>query len=280
MGRRSLFVGALALMLLLAAPAAGQSPEDEKAAVDARIASLQAEIASAKEQEGVLTSQLSAVAAELRAAQGAVDEAEGQLGTLEGQLASERARLDELTSLLAEQTKRLVRLQAEYRRAVAILEERVRQIYIEESPDVLSFLVSASSFDELIDNFELMNRIGLQDKRIARQVEAARVSAAAERKATQRTRALQVATVSVIEARAAEAREVRDRLALSRDTLVSAQSLKQNALADAQHSREEYLAEVTALAAESAALAAAIRAAQTGASGSSAGSAGTGTPLA
>ena len=263
-------------MLALAAPAAGQSPEDEKAAVDARIAALEAEIASAQQQEGVLTSQLSAVASELRAAQSAVDEAQGRLGTLEGQLASERARLGELTALLAEQTRRLHVLEAEYRRAVAILEERVRQIYIEESPDVLSFLVSASSFDELIDSFELMNRIGLQDQRIARQVQAAKLTAAEERRATQRTRTLQAATVSVISSRTAEAREVRDRLAVSRDTLASARSLKESALSEARHSREEYLAEVNALAEQSAALAAAIRDAQAGGSAST----GTGAPSA
>ncbi|GIU95233.1 MAG: hypothetical protein KatS3mg012_1690 [Gaiellaceae bacterium] len=276
MGRRAPIVGALALVLSLAAPAAAQSPEEEKAAVDKRIALLQAAIAKAKEQEGVLTSQLSAVAAELREAQSAVDEAQGRLSALEGQLAAERSRLDELTSLLAEQTRRLERLEAEHRRAVSILERRVRQIYIEETPDLLSFLVEASSFDELVDTFDLMKRIGLQDKRIAAQVEAARARAAKEREATKRTRVLQAATVSVIAARTAEARTVRDRLAASRDTLAAAQSLKQQALADARHSREEYLAEVEALAAESAALAEAIRAAQAGSSAGSsdAGSAG------
>ncbi|MFO7571873.1 MAG: peptidoglycan DD-metalloendopeptidase family protein [Gaiellaceae bacterium] len=279
MGRRSVIVGAVALMLALAAPASGQRPEDDKAAVDARIAALQAEIAAAKEQEGVLTSQLSAVASELREAQSAVDEAQGLLGTLESQLAAEEARLGELTSRLAEQTRRLRVLQAEFRRAVAILEARVRQIYIEESPDVLSFLVSASSFDELVDNFELMTRIGLQDKRIARQVETAKVKTAQERKETQRTRALQAATVSVIDARTREARGMRDRLAAGRDTLASARNLKEQALSDARHSREEYLEEANALAEESAALAAAIRAAQSGSSSTGpSGSTGAGAP--
>ena len=43
---------------------------------------------------------------------------------------------------------RLERLQAEYERAVAILEARVRTAYMDEPPDMLSFLVSASSFDD------------------------------------------------------------------------------------------------------------------------------------
>jgi murein DD-endopeptidase MepM/ murein hydrolase activator NlpD len=285
MGRRSLIVSAAALVVCLSGTAAAQTPEEEKARVDARIAALQAEIAKAKAEEGVLTSQLSAITAELREAQAAVEEAEARLASVESELSQERARLAELTEQLAEQTRRLERLRAEHRRALAILERRVRQIYIEETPDVLSFLVSAATFDELLDTLELFRRIGRQDQRIARQVERAKERAAAEREATKRTRALQAAAVAVIAARAREAREVRDSLAASRDTLAAAEGLKREALRDARHTREEYLAEVEALAAESAALAEAIRAAQTGSSSGSSdpgavGSTGSGTPSA
>jgi murein DD-endopeptidase MepM/ murein hydrolase activator NlpD len=146
---------------------------------------------------------------------------------------------------------------------VSILEARVRAIYIEEPPDVLSFLVSASSFDDVIDNYEFLSRIGEQDQRIARQVEAARSKAEAKRRATAETRKLQEAAVSVIAARTDEARVVRDELAADRDTLSAARALKTSALATTRESREEYIAEVEALAAESAALAATIRQSQT-----------------
>ncbi len=271
MGRRAIAVVGLALALALAASASAQTPESDKAAVDARIAALQAEIASSKAQEGVLTSQLSAVVAELEDAQAAVDTAQASVSTLEAELSAAQARLDELTALLARQTKRLERLQTEYAKAVGILEARVRAAYIDEPPDVLAFLVSASSFDEIIDSVELISRIGAQDRRIARQVEKARVAAAAERKATIGTRRLQAATVSVIGSRTEEARVARDRLAGDRDRLATVQDLKTSALSNTRETREEYLREVEALAAESAALAAQIRDAQEGA-----GSTGTG----
>ena len=275
MGRRSLLLVGVVLTLVVAAPAAGDDIEDQKAAVDARIAALQAEIAASKENEGVLTSQLSAVVAELGAAQDAVAEAQSSLGALEAELAAEQGHLAELTVLLERQTRRLERLQAEYERVVGILESRVRAIYIEEPPDVLSFLVSAASFDDLIDNVEFLSRIGAQDRLIARQVESAKLRAAAERRATADTRRLTAATVSVISARTEEARSVRDRLAANRDTLAAARELKQSAVASSRESREEYLAEVNALAAQSAALAEAIRGSQ-----AQAGSSGTGAPSA
>jgi peptidoglycan hydrolase CwlO-like protein len=171
MGRRPIALLGLVLALVVVAPAAADDPADEKAAVDARIASLQSDIAASKAQEGVLTSQLSAVTAELENAQAAVSDAAATVTVLEVELARARSRLDQLTALLASQTRRLERLQAEYEKAVAILEARVRAAYIDEPPDMLSFLVSASSFDEVVDNVELLNRIGRQDRRIARQVE-------------------------------------------------------------------------------------------------------------
>jgi murein DD-endopeptidase MepM/ murein hydrolase activator NlpD len=275
MGRRWLAFAALALTLVAAAPAAADDPADEKAAVDARIAELQAEISESKEAEGVLTTQLSAVVAELQDAQAAVDTAEARVSDLESELVSAHERLDELTALLEVQTRRLERLQAEYEKAVSILEARVRLAYIDEPPDLLAFLVSASSFDDLIDNVEFLTRIGKQDQRIARQVDRAKTRAAAERRATISTKRLQAATVSVIATRADEARVARDHLAVDRDRLSTVESLKQSALAETRETREEYLHEVDALAAQSAALAAQIREAQEGA-----GSTGTGQPSA
>lgn len=264
MRRRLLVVVGLVLALSFAASAAGQDPETEKAQVDQRIAELQAEIADAKQQEGVLTSQLSEVVSELRAAQDAVDTAEGSLSLLEAELATEQDRLERLTALLEQQTRRLERLQAQYEKAVKILEARVRALYIAESPDMLSFLVSATSFNEIIDNFEFLERIGLQDKQIARQVEDAKIEAADQRRATTKTQVVAAASVAVISARTEEARSVRNELASSRDTLTAARTLKQSALTNAHETRTEYLHEVDALAVQSATLAAAIRDAQAG----------------
>ena len=255
----------LVLSLVVVAPAAADDPSDEKASVDARIASLQADITASKAREGVLTSQLSAVVAELEGAQSAVDEAEAAVGTLEAELSSARTRLDVLTERLDAQTRKLERLRSEYEKAVAILEARVRAAYIDEPPDMLAFLVSASSFDEVIDNVELLTRIGRQDKRIAQQVERARDRTAAERRATIVTKREQAAAVAVIADRTDEARAARDRLAGERDRLAAMENLKQIALAESRETREGYLDEVDGLLAQSAALAEQIRGAQQGA---------------
>jgi murein DD-endopeptidase MepM/ murein hydrolase activator NlpD len=276
MRRRLSVILALAATLgVFSAGADAQNIEGRKASIDARIAELQAEISAANDQEGVLTSQLGEVVEELRAAESAVGEAEASLSALEAELVAEQERLEQLTLRLERETQQLLRLQAEYRRAVAILESRVHAIYVEEQPDVLSILVSAESLSDMIDSYELVTRIGLQDQKIAREVETARDRAAAKRRETVRTRRLQEASVAVISARTQEARVVRDRLVANRDTLAAARRLKRSALEGARETRQEYLHEVEALAAQSAQLADAIRDAQR-----SSGSTATGAPSA
>jgi len=128
---------------------------------------------------------------------------------------------------------------------------------------MLAFLVSASSFDEVIDNVELLTRIGRQDKRVAAQVQRARDRTAAERRATIQTKREQTAAVAVIAARTDEARVARDRLAGERDRLAAVENLKQSALTDSRETREGHLHEVDSLLAQSAALAEQIRGAGT-----------------
>ena len=275
MGRRSLALLGLVLALVAAAPAAADDPVRQKASVDARVAALQAQILASKAQEGVLTSQLSAVADELQSAEDAVSSAEASVSSLEAELSSAQAQLDRLAALLDVQTQRLERLRNEYEKAIAILEARVRAAYIDEPPDMLAFLVSASSFDEVIDNVELLTRIGRQDQRIARQVATAKARTAAERRATLQTKRLQAAAVSAIAERTAEARAARDQLAAERDRLATVRSLKRSALADTRETRAEFVQEAESLAAQSAALAATIRGAQ-----QQAGSTGSGQPSA
>ena len=189
MRRRFLALLALALGLLVVAPAAADDI-GQKASVDARIAALHARIAASQEQDGVLSSQLSDVVAELQDSQAAVDTA-----AVERRLARGRARLRTGGAGTALGTSRhrdhaASTAAAEYARAVAILEARVRTAYMDEPPDLLSFLVSASSFDDAVDNLDFLERLGRQDRQVATDVERAKREAVAQRDATIRTRRL------------------------------------------------------------------------------------------
>ncbi len=144
----------------------------------------------------------------------------------------------------------------------------MREIYLEDTPDALSFVFESVSFSDLLDNVEFLNSIGRQDERIAARVGRAKAEMAQTRAATVRTRAGVSEAARVIAARTAEQRGIRDRLVASRDALAAARSDKQSTLAGIREDRAEFIAEVEALQRESAALAARIRSAQTGSGGS------------
>ncbi|HEY7381678.1 MAG TPA: peptidoglycan DD-metalloendopeptidase family protein [Gaiella sp.] len=260
MSRRAALVIA-ALALLLAAAPAGGDPGSEKAALDARIAALRLQLAEANATEGVLTSQLSTLTGQVREVEAAVAAEEARLSQVEAELASQRARRERLDERVAELAARLDVLRREEQVAVARLERRVREIYMADEPDPMSFVVGATSFADLIDNVELLNRIGRQDERIAARVKRTRTATAAAEAEARDARAEALEVERTVAARAEEQRVVRDRLVASRNTLASAQDLKQTTLASLQEDQAEFLHEVAGLEAQSAALAAQIRAA-------------------
>ena len=156
-----------------AGPAAGD-PGADKARIDGRIAGLREEAQDAEQRAGVLTEELSAVAGRVRELEAGVDAQRARLAVLEGQLAGARRRLGSLDRTIADQSKRLERLRGEYRVALRRLERRVQELYMTDGPDVLSFVLGTASFTDILDNLELLGRIGKQDERIASRVKASR----------------------------------------------------------------------------------------------------------
>lgn len=261
MGRRAPFLAALAAVLLVSAPAAGD-PGSDKARIDGTIGELEARIGGADRRAGVLTSELSAVSAKVRTLQQGVDAQRARLSVLEARLATSRARLRALDGRVREQTRQLHVLERQHAVALKRLERRLRAIYTSDTPDALSFALGATSFSDLLDTIELMNRIGRQDKRIATAVDRATRALARTRAETRRSRVAAAKETRAVAQHTAEQRAVRDRLLASRDALLTAQSAKETALASVREDRKTFVAEVEALQAQSAALAARIAAAQ------------------
>ena len=264
MGRRAGLVAAAVVVLasLLAAGAAVGDPGTEKARVDGRLGGLREKAADQQRQAGVLTSQLSAAAKQVRDLQAGVDAQRARLAVLEGTLATSRTRLASLERTVAAQTARLTRLRGQYDIALRRLERRVRDLYMTDGPDALSFVLGTASFADLIDNLDLLGRIGRQDEEIAARVKHARDGLADARRRTTVARAEAVRVEAAAESATSEQRGLVSRLVASRDELAAAQREKHSTLASIQSDRSDVLAEIEDLEAQSEALAARIRAAQ------------------
>ena len=264
MGRRAGLVAAAVVVLasLLAAGAAVGDPGTEKARVDGRLGGLREKAADQQRQARVLTSQLSAAAEQVRDLQAGVDAQRARLAVLEGTLATSRTRLASLERTVAAQTARLTRLRGQYDIALRRLERRVRDLYMTDGPDALSFVLGTASFADLIDNLDLLGRIGRQDEEIAARVKHARDGLADARRRTTVARAEAVRVEAAAESATSEQRGLVSRLVASRDELAAAQREKHSTLASIQSDRSDVLAEIEDLEAQSEALAARIRAAQ------------------
>ena len=266
MGRRAgleaLAAGLVALCLLLPAGTAAGDPGTEKARVDGEIATLRGRASDAERRAGVVTEELSAVAARVRELEAGVDAQQARLRVLEGQLASARARLGTLDRTIADQTTRLERLRGQYRIAVTRLERRVRELYMTDGPDALSVVLGTASFTDLLDNLDLLGRIGRQDERIAATVKSARDGVADARRRTRAARVEAARVEAAVSSAATEQSGIVTRLIASRDALVAARHEKSATLASIQSDRDSTLAEIDALEQQSAALAARIREAQ------------------
>ena len=189
---------------------------------------------------------------------------------LEGTLATSRTRLASLERTVAAQTARLTRLRGQYDIALRRLERRVRDLYMTDGPDALSFVLGTASFADLIDNLDLLGRIGRQDEEIAARVKHARDGLADARRRTTVARAEAVRVEAAAESATSEQRGLVSRLVASRDELAAAQREKHSTLASIQSDRSDVLAEIEDLEAQSEALAARIRAAQQQSSASNA----------
>ena len=266
MGRRAgleaTAAGLVTLCMLLVAGTAAGDPGTQKARVDGRIETLRGQASDADLRAGVLTEELSAVARRVRELEAGVDAQQARLGVLEGQLGSARARLGTLDRTIAGQSKRLERLRGEYRIALTRLERRVRELYMTDGPDTLAFVLGTASFTDLIDNLDLLDRIGRQDERIATSVKSARDGVADARRSTRAARAEAARVEAAVSSATTEQRGIVTRLVASRDALVAARSEKTTTLASIRSDRDSTLAEIDALEQQSAALEARIREAQ------------------
>ena len=254
----------LAGLLLVASPVASgqESASDQKQIVDGRINALQRKIEAAREREGVLSAEIEVVTDKIDALQSDVDAASSRLDQLETVLALHQRKLDRLNQLYELQTRKLVFLQRQHKEAVARLSKRIVEIYTSERTSSLAVVLESGSFSDMLDQLEFLNTIGRQDRKVAGEVETAKLQMQETRNSTRKTRRQVAETTATVAARTAEQRAVRDRLAWSQRQLATARRDKRATLANVREDKEEALGHMRELQAESAALAAKIRSAQ------------------
>ncbi len=211
----ALAAGLLLALALLATPGAhGQD-------LQTKLNSKQAELDSQQERKGVLSNELSRYNDQ-------VDQLAGEVAVLRNREAVVQAELDRVQAQLRRERDHLDQLKVQLGRSLNALRQRLVSIYRSGEPDVLTVMLEADGFDDLVSRYEFLRRIEEQDADIVGRVrglrndsrdtvariEAARDEIAAKKAELERTRAQ-------LEAREAELDSARDQKAAALDTVHS-----------------------------------------------------------
>jgi peptidoglycan DL-endopeptidase CwlO len=255
----------MVLLAVAAAPASGDV-STRKQAIDTRLERAQAKLAWAERRERELAGEITSVNQEIRGLASEVGVVSTRLAPLERDLDLHREKLDRLNELFRLQTSRYELFRHEYEALIARLGNRLVDLYEGGESSTLEVLLASKSFSDLITQAQVVDSIGVQDKKISQEVGGAKERVREQRAHTKRFRSLVAAETRTIAVRAGQVRALRDQLLASRDHLAAARSAKRESLQNVKESKAEYLHEVAGLQAASAALAGQIRSAQSSSS--------------
>jgi murein DD-endopeptidase MepM/ murein hydrolase activator NlpD len=215
---RALFCAATAMLAVIAGcllaglPAAHATStshlQQQINAGQARISGLSGKVAAADKRLGQL--------------RGSISSLEGRISALERKIAPELAREAQLRIELTRARDQLTQLEALEARAEAVLARQLVGTYESDQPDLVTAVLDAKGFQDLLDRIAFVSRVQHQDAQVVKSVRATRVAVAAQatRLGALETH-LQAITAAVLAQRNAL---VKDRLALVQQETTVARS--------------------------------------------------------
>ncbi|HSX21621.1 MAG TPA: peptidoglycan DD-metalloendopeptidase family protein [Gaiellaceae bacterium] len=258
----------LVLMAALAGPAlAGDNYGQQKKSLDAKLSAVEAKIAAARAKESALNHQIGGLTSQIHSLEGRVGDMASHLSALRADLRLRQRRLTKLNQLYRLQTLRFRALKQQYTLAVQRLDQRLVAIYKQAPPTTVDLLLSAKSFQDVIDQIDYFGAIAAQDKRVAAEVDAAKRQIKIARLNTAKARQSVRQQERIVSARVQQQAYLVGTLVSSQHKLAGAAASKASLLAQTKAQERAAVAESDAIKAASAALEAKIAAAQSGNTG-------------
>ncbi len=160
----ALLAAAAALAMLLAAGSA--AAEDLESKLEAK----EAKLAEARERSGVLTTTISHYGERIDRLTEEVAAFRDEEAAVKVRLEAKQAELDRAQAQLDVAKERLAEMRAHLKRALTALRDRLVAIYETGTPDMLSVIVEAKGYDDLVNQAEYLNRIHDNDEAIVGRV--------------------------------------------------------------------------------------------------------------
>ena len=254
-----LLVALLTLWALVPLVSSGQSGE---------LSSIQSEIERKRRAIDAQKGRERAISRDIAGLSSRIDDVQGDITQLQRRLALVQADLDSKLLALARTQRelrseraRLVRLRRRLAEARVILAARLVELYKADKPDVLSVVLNADGFAQMLQRAEFAQRVADQDRRIIKAVRKAKAAAVASEARLQRLERDRRGAAATIRGRRDELATVRGRLVQRRDDFARARDSRSAVLQRVRFDRRESEQDLAALERQSARVTAKLRAA-------------------
>ena len=247
------------------------SPRSRAASLGSKIDQKRRAIAQKKSREHVLSTTVARYSHRIGQLQSNITVLERRQVRIQGDLDAKRAELARIQEDLRQERIRLARLRARLAEARLALADRLVQLYKADKPDVVTVVLNADGFADLLDRTEFMQRVSDQDARIIDRVRTARADATRTAAHLDVLEKRQTKVAAAIEARRDEVARVRGQLVDRRDQFAAVRSDKERALATTRDSRKHLEGDLAALVAANARVQAQLAAANNGTAPAAAG---------
>jgi murein DD-endopeptidase MepM/ murein hydrolase activator NlpD len=227
-----------------------------------KIDTTRAKIGKKKGAERVLTSEIAAYTARIRRLENRIGSLQRREQALQADLDRKRAALVRTQSRLRDERARLARLRARLKVAREALATRLVEMYKAERPDILTVVLNADGFADLLSRGEFIRRIADQDRRIVERVRAAKAEATATEARLDRLENKQQKITAQVLARRNEVALVKKELIGTRVGYRKTQADKQRALQKVRVDRQELESHLKSLEREQAKIQARLAAAR------------------
>jgi murein DD-endopeptidase MepM/ murein hydrolase activator NlpD len=259
--RLLILVAAMPLVLWLAVPVLSDGAPQN---IAGKIERKQRQIAAKKGNEQVLTTTITRYTKRIRLLEGDITTLQTRQTRIQTDLDAKRVELARIQDRLRRERIRLNRLRARLAADRLALSKRLVEIYKADEPDVVTVILEANGFADLLERTEFLQRVSHQDARIVDRVKAAKADAAATAERLDGLEQRQHDVTVVVARRLGEVTAIKGRLVVRRQEYQGAKNVKTRALLSTREQRHELQDDVAALQRQQARISAALQ----GASGS------------
>ncbi len=171
------------------------SPEASVSSLQSRIDQKQNRLDQVNGRARVLSTDISGLTQRIDRLQGTITTLQRREDAIQSDLDAKQAELQRTQDELRRVRARLVELRARLRRSRAVLADRLVELYKSDQPDIVSVVLDANGFADLLENGAYLQRIGEQDRAIITAVRDAKaeMDSAARRLGTLERRQQQIA---------------------------------------------------------------------------------------